>query len=209
MEMPLPPHYEHMQNIIPIQSGVAFSLKKNQLLKVVDQQGQQVSDLFCINEHDSGEYFSAGRSMDYNDKIYLSERSSLYSNRSQAMLKIIEDTCGRHDLLMPPCSLKMFQIVNQNEHHHPSCHENLSHSLKPFGFSEDHISSTFNIFMNVDVSTTGQLLIKPPLSKAGDYITFQAEMNLIVALTSCSHEETNNFKFKPIVYEIIKCHSIV
>ncbi len=190
-----------MKNIIPVQSGVSFKLLKNQTVKITDVKGQQVSDLFCFNLHDFAETLSSGRSIDYNDQIYLTNGHSLYSNRSSVMLKIIDDTCGRHDFLMTPCSLKMFQIVAQNDHYHPSCHENLARSFLHYGISEDQVSTTFNIFMNVTVGSEGQIQIQTPRSKAGDYIVLKAEMDLLVGLTSCSHEETNNFKFSEIEYE--------
>ena len=40
-------------NIIPPRSGVAFTLKKDQRLKIVDIEGEQVSDLICYNMQDT------------------------------------------------------------------------------------------------------------------------------------------------------------
>ena len=191
-----------MQNIIPIQSGVSFFLKAGESLKIVDVAGSQVCDLFCFNALDYDESLSSGRSIDYNDQIYLSSGHQLYSNRSHVMLTILEDTCGTHDFLLTPCSLKMFQLVAKNNAYHPSCHENLTASFKEFGIMGDQISTTFNIFMNVSVNADGKIKISKPRSKKGDYILFRAEMELLIGLTSCSHEETNDFKFSEIAYEI-------
>ncbi len=55
--------------IIPPRSGVAFILKKGQRLKVVDVEGQQVSDFICYNQHDPAEYLSSGRTIDYAETI--------------------------------------------------------------------------------------------------------------------------------------------
>jgi uncharacterized protein YcgI (DUF1989 family) len=49
---------------------------------------------------------------------------------------------------------------------------------------------------------TGAIRIDPPRSKAGDYIWFAAEMDLIVALAACSAPQSNNGSFKPIDYMI-------
>jgi len=58
--------------------------------------------------------------------------------------------------------------------------------------------------MNVPVDgTTGKVSVLPPLSKAGDYVVLQAEMDLIVGMTSCSAGLSNNFSYKPIGYEIL------
>ena len=110
-------------------SGVGFLLKQGATLTVKTATGGQVCDLFCINAKDPGERFSALRSLDYADKLNLSRGDHLYSNRSLQMFSIIEDSCGDHDLLMPPCSLKMFQIVAGNRDYHESCLENLGTAL--------------------------------------------------------------------------------
>jgi uncharacterized protein YcgI (DUF1989 family) len=57
--------------------------------------------------------------------------------------------------------------------------------------------------MNVEIDGNGTLSILPPRSRAGDSITLRAEMDLVVGLTACSAETSNNYKFKPIGYEII------
>jgi uncharacterized protein YcgI (DUF1989 family) len=46
------------------------------------------------------------------------------------------------------------------------------------------------------------LKVEPPTSKAGDELIIQAEMDLIVGMTACSAEQSNNFSFKPIKYEV-------
>jgi uncharacterized protein YcgI (DUF1989 family) len=79
-------------------------------------------------------------------------------------------------------------------------------ALEEFGIEQDRIPTTFNIFMNVAVAEDGTLSIAPPRSKAGDAITLRAEMDMIVALTACSAEMSNNYRFKPIDFEIIGRH---
>jgi uncharacterized protein YcgI (DUF1989 family) len=58
--------------------------------------------------------------------------------------------------------------------------------------------------MNVVVEEGGEVKVKPPLSRAGDFIELRAEMNLLCGLTSCSAENSNNGSFKPIDYEIVR-----
>lgn len=57
--------------------------------------------------------------------------------------------------------------------------------------------------MNVSLSPLGQIAIRPPNSKAGDFVLFKALADLLVGLTACSHEETNNGVLKPIQYQIL------
>jgi hypothetical protein len=185
------------------QTGTAFELAKGQQLRVLDPEGEQVADFIAFNRSDKTEWLSSGRSIDYANRIYLTKGDLLYSNRSRPMLTIVEDDVGRHDFLLTPCSPETFQIIYNNHAAHPSCFANLASHLAPFGIAPDSIPTTFNIFMNVEVAANGELKILPPQSKAGDAIVLRAEMDLIVGLTACSAEMSNNYRFKPIEFEVI------
>jgi uncharacterized protein YcgI (DUF1989 family) len=184
-------------------SGVAFRLARGQRLRVIDPQGEQVSDLLAFNKHDTGEVISSGRSLDYASKIYLTTGDPIYSNRSRVMLRILEDTVGRHDFLLTPCSMDTFRIIYGDQDPHRGCFGNLAAALEPFGIDPDQIPTAFNVFMNVAIDVAGALKVEPPLSKAGDYILLEAEQDLIVALTACSALQSNNYAFKPIDYEVL------
>lgn len=185
------------------QSGAAFKLQKGQKLKVIDPQGQQVSDMVLFNAEDSREKISSGKTLDFEESILITKGNYLWSNRSRKMMHILEDTNGRNDFLLAPCSPETFKIMYNNPEYHPSCFENLYTNLAPFGIEPDDVPTAFNIFMNVQFQPDGKLSVDPPLSKAGDYVLFEAEMDLIVALTACSAEDSNAGSFKPIHYEVL------
>ena len=184
-------------------TGTAFKLGKGQRLSVIDPTGAQVADLVAYNSHDTGEVLSNGRTLDYASRLYLTTGDPIYSNRSCVMLKIVKDTCKRHDFLLTPCSEDTFRIIYNDQDPAPGCFGNLAHSLEKFGIVEDQIPCAFNCFMNVVVDgTTGELKVDPPISKPGDHIDFVAEMDLIVGLTACSALQSNGGSFKPIQYHI-------
>jgi uncharacterized protein YcgI (DUF1989 family) len=192
-----------MTYTIPKQTGAAFRLQKGDRLKVIDPQGEQVSDMVLFNADDIREKISSGKTLDFENTILITRGHHLWSNRSHKMMEIVEDTNGRNDFLLAPCSPETFQILYKNPEYHPSCFENLYTNLSKFGIEPDDIPTAFNIFMNVQFAADGELSVDPPLSKAGDYVLFEAKMDLIVGLTACSAEQSNNYSFKPIQYEII------
>jgi uncharacterized protein len=192
-----------MLSEIAPRSGVAFRMARGQRLRVVDPQGEQVADLLAFNADDTREVISSGRSLDYASKIYLSTGDPLYSNRSRVMLRIVEDTVGRHDFLLTPCSKDTFRIIYGDADPHQGCFGNLAAALAPYGVEPDDIPTAFNVFMNVPVDpATGALTVEPPLSRAGDHILFEAEQDLIIGLTACSALQSNNHAFKPIHYAV-------
>ncbi|MGI8581017.1 MAG: DUF1989 domain-containing protein [Chitinophagaceae bacterium] len=192
-------------NIIPPRSGVSFILKKDHRLKIVDIEGEQVSDFICYNLHDKAEYLSGGRTIDYAETIYLTKGHLFYSNRSNVMFEMIEDTVGKHDFLLTPCSAEMFKIIYGHTEPHRGCFGNLCEALNEYGITPDNIPTCFNIFMNVPVDgKTGKISVLPPISKAGDHVILDAKMDLLVGITACSAGMSNNYSFKPIGYQIEK-----
>ncbi len=193
-----------MPQVIAPRSGVAFELQRGQGLRVIDPEGEQVADLLAFNRQDIGEVLSSGRSLDYAGSMFLGTGDALYSNRSRVMLDIAEDMVGRHDFLLAPCSAEMFRLLYGESEPHRGCFGNLAAALAPWGISPDMIPTAFNVFMNVRVDgATGKLRVDPPLSRAGDCTVFRAQMDLVIGLTACSAGQSNNFRYKPIHYEVL------
>jgi len=190
-------------NKIQPRSGTSFLLKKGESVIITDIEGEQVSDFVCFNLHDTKEYLSSGRTIDYAETIFPTTGHPFYSNRSNVMFNILEDKVGKHDFLLTPCSADTFRIIYGDKNPHRGCFGNLCEALEPYNILPDDIPICFNIFMNVAVNgDTGKIDVLPPKSKAGDYIIIQAEMDLIIGMTACSAEMSNNYSFKPIGYEI-------
>lgn len=183
-------------------SGRAVELDTGDELIVIDPMGQQVSDLTAFSLADKAEYLSSGRSIDYASKLWLTTGDLLYSNRSTPMFTILEDTCGRHDFTLTPCSKKMFEMLYGEKEGRPGCEGNLASALAPYGIGIDRIPIAFNIFMNVAFDEAGKVAVLPPLSRAGDFVRLRAEMPMVVAMTACSAGQSNNFSYKPIDFRV-------
>ena len=192
-----------MSHRIPPRSGAAFELKAGQTLSVIDPTGEQVADLLAFNAADIREVVSSGRTLDYANRIYLTTGDVLYSNRSRPMLEIVRDDVGRHDFLLTPCSKDTFRIIYGDTDPHRGCFGNLAAALAPYGVVEDDIPGAVNCFRTVPVDGgTGSFTVEAPLSRAGDRISFVAQMDLVIGLTACSALQSNNGSFKPIDWAI-------
>jgi uncharacterized protein len=189
------------QRIAP-RSGVAFRLRRGEVLKVIDPEGTQCADLLAFSFADVREAISNGRTFDYEETIRLTAGNRLWSNRSNPMLEIVEDTVGSHDFLLTPCSEATFRHFYPEHPVHRGCFGNLAEALAPFGVAPDAIPCAFNVFMNVPVAPDGALRVDPPVSKPGDFIRLHAAMDLVIGLTACSAYASNGGSFKPIDYAI-------
>jgi len=191
-----------LREIAP-RSGTALRLDRGQVLRVIDPEGAQVSDLLAFGAGDPREAISNGRTFDYEETIRLTTGNRLWSNRSHPMLSIIEDTVGSHDFLLTPCSEATFRHFYPDMPVHRGCFGNLAEALAGWGIAPDDIPCAFNLFMNVPVDgESGRLRVDPPVSKAGDYIRMRAEMDLVIGLTACSAYASNGGSFKPIHYAV-------
>ena len=189
------------------QTGAGLRLTKGATLTVVDPCGEQVSDLFLFADDGverGDEWFSSGRTTDYKNSIYVGPGDRLWSNRSRVLATIVEDTVGVHDLTLTPCSQDTFDILypDLGGAEHPSCFANLVGAFEPYGISPDRISTTLNVFMDVWTDLDGELHIDPPPTVPGDRFTIRADVDLIVGITACSAEKSNNGVCTPIDYRV-------
>lgn len=191
-----------MAQVIAPRSGMAFALRQGEILRVIDPEGGQVSDLLAFMQADVREALSNGRTFDYEETIQLTTGNRLWSNRSNPMLEIVEDSVGTHDFLLTPCSEATFRHFYADKPVHRGCFGNLAEALAPFGIGEDAIPVAFNIFMNVPVDTAGTLKVLPPPTAPGDFIRLRALGDLVIGLTACSAYDSCGGSFKPIHYEI-------
>ena len=171
---------------MPAFSGKAWRVAAGSAVRVVDVDGGQSGDVFAVAADDPQDGLSNGRTFDYGGTIRLTTGSRLYSRRSRPLLTIVEDEVGVHDFLFAPCSQEMFEIAHGAAGPHPNCFTNLSTSLAGFGVPPSTVTIAFNVFFNVAVGADGRLEIRPPVSTAGQGVTFRAERDVLVAVASCS-----------------------
>jgi uncharacterized protein len=188
--------------VIPPRSGAGFALSAGQLLRLADIEGSQSGDLFAVAADDLEDGQSNGRTFDMGGTIRLSTGSLLYSRRSRPLLRIIDDEVGIHDMLYAPCSQEMFELQHGVTEPHPNCFDNLVDALAAFGVPAATVTIAFNFFMNVAIGSGGRLEIGPPVSTAGQGMTFAAERDVLVGVTSCAAPGANAGGARPIRVDI-------
>lgn len=189
------------RTVIPPRSGAAWRLAAGQRLRIIDLEGSQSGDLFAVAADDVEDGQSSGRTFDMGGTIQLSTGSVLYSRRSRPLLRITEDEVGVHDMLYAPCSQEMFEVQHGVTGPHPNCFDNLAGPLAQFGVPSTTVTIAFNFFMNVVIGPGGRLEIRPPVSTAGQSMTFAAERDVFVAVTSCAAPGANAGGARPIGVE--------
>lgn len=183
--------------------GAGFTIARGQRLRVIDPEGGQSGDLVAYSS-DGRQRLSNGSTFDCTGKVYLTTGDVLWSSSRSPMFTIVSDDVGRHDFLYAPCSIEMYRSEYGITGHHANCHDNLRAAFQSMGIDLPFVPTAFNVFMNVDVTDTGALAIKPPRSRAGDSLVLRAEMDMKVALTTCPASNCNGGgPTRPLAYQVL------
>lgn len=67
----------------------------------------------------------------------------------------------------------------------PNCQDNLARAVAAFDLTPDYVHDVFNIFMITGIDDQDRLFFLESDAKKGDYIDLYAEIESIVAISSC------------------------
>jgi len=174
--------------LVPARTGTSFRTPRGSRFRVVDVAGKQVSDLVAFVDADHAERFSQANTRKLNGAVKVTRGGTLYSTRCRPLLRITEDTVGEHDVLFSSCSAYDYRVRFGLTSPHASCLSILADVLAPHGIPEGMIPDPFNIFQRSVIRPDFGLETHEPLSRAGDFIEFEAQEDCLVAVTACPQD---------------------
>jgi len=193
---------EISRQIIPAGGRFSVRLDTGERLRIVDTHGQQAVDFLCYSAELPVDRYNAANTMKINGNIYLGTGTKLYSDRAQLMMRIEEDTCGRHDTIGGCCSA-WSNFTRYGVKDTPACRANFVAELACWSLGPSDIVANVNFFMNVPVRQDGAMAIEAGLSKAGDFVELVAEMPVIAVLSNCPQRSNPAAGFGPTPIEVI------
>jgi uncharacterized protein YcgI (DUF1989 family) len=186
---------------VPPREARCFSVLAGQFFRIVCCEGAQVGDLNLWNTADLTEAFYSGKTRALHG-THLSTGDRMWScfPHLRPLATIVEDTldwygfdafgCGVHDVIGTRCDPYTHRLLTGGAYAH-CCHSNLVRALaEERGFSideaEGHVHDVLNVFMCTGFRPeTGQYVMKASPVRAGDYLEFFAEVDLLGALSAC------------------------
>ena len=157
---------------------------------MTDPHGGQVGDLFAFVDQDGrelAEHLSAAHTRGHTSRLFPAAGQELVTQRRRPVLRLLSDTSpGLHDMLIPACDPERYRLLGAADH--ASCTENLATALEELGLRSEAVPQPVNLFMNIPVTDTGDLLWLPARTRAGDAITFEALVDCIVVLSACPQD---------------------
>jgi urea carboxylase-associated protein 1 len=170
-------------------------------ITIVDLEGNQAVDCLLYNPHETAERYCAHTTMAAQGNIFLTTGSVLLSNEGRPLLRIIEDTCGRHDTIGGACSQESntLRYGHHTKHQH-ACVENFLLEGSKWGLGKRDLVSNINWYMNVPVEADGTMGIVDGISAPGLRVTCQAERDVLVLISNCPqiNNPCNGFDPTPV-----------
>ena len=188
--------YPRFLQSVSARTGAAFEIRTGERFQVLDQEGRQACAIVALRKEDHGEWLSPAHTRAALGSIMLTVGATLVSNRREPLLRLEEDTVGRHDLLMPACDRRSY-LEAYGVPEHSNCRDNLAGALAEFDIPDDRVPDPVNLFMHVGILGRGELDVRTPLSEGNDYVVFRALTDLIVAVSACPQDRNATNGFNP------------
>jgi hypothetical protein len=165
------------------------AIRKGQVLRILDIEGNQAVDTLFYNAADPQERYSAVDTIQRQANLYLSVGTQLISTAGNPMLTIVADTCGRHDTLGGACAQESNTVrYALDKRYMHACRDNFMSAIQHHhhcGLSKRDITHNINFFMNVPVTPEGRLTFEDGISAPGKYVEMRAEMDVICLISNC------------------------
>ena len=181
--------------------GYMLPLKKGQVLRMVDVEGNQSGDVQIYNANDPTERYNANNTITAQANTMIELGTVIRSNCGNAMLTVIADTCGEHDTLGSGCSAEgnVVRYTDKTRYMH-SCRDTFVRTLENYGMSKRDQTCNLNFFTKVILDDKGHLEFADGISGPGKYIELRADMDVMFLLSDCSqlNNPCNDYNPTPI-----------
>ncbi len=167
-------------------------VKKGQVLRIIDLEGQQVPDVIMWDASNLDNVLSCAYTRPATGKwtkVGKGGHYPLYSKSCEKLATITRDTVGVHGFAGSCCSWES-NYVRYGIPGTPNCRDNFVAAMAAYGFTTKNIdtNSCISFFMSQSFDPDGTFKINPPASEAGDYIDLFAEKDIIIAVSNCPQE---------------------
>lgn len=186
---------------IPANRPWSHVLRKGQVLRLIDLEGQQAVDTLLYNAIDTSERYSAQDTIAHQNAPYVSTGTRLISNTGRVMATVVADTAGRHDTSAGACSCEANTVrFGHHTRYMHACRENFLIEVAKHGMDKRDIVPNINFFMNVPIEPDGKLAIVDGVSNPGDHVDLLAAMDVIVVISNCPqvNNPCNGFNPTPV-----------
>lgn len=177
-----------LDETIPAGDGWMKVLEPGQVLRIVDLEGNQAADTLFFDADNKDDHYSAVATIAGQGNIYLTTGSVLRAESGKPLVKIVADTCGRHDTVGGSCSAQSNTVRYAHDKlHMHNCRDTYMLQLAKHdgGYTKRDLAPNVNFFMNVPVTPDGGLKFADGVSAPGCYVEMEAIARTTVLISNC------------------------
>lgn len=175
---------------IDIGTAAAFEVTSGQLIQIVDLAGKQVASIVALSGDARRERLSTPVTITANASLVLKAGDKLYSNRNTAVLELVEDTVGRHDLLTSPLPLGHDATTTTSKTAPAgSTLDALMSAAADLGIENADVSNPVNLFKHVVIKQRGEIDVRDSLSERNDTVVLRALVDAVVIVANAFPEK--------------------
>ena len=169
-----------------VKKGTAMSyvVEPGEFIQIIDVEGQQCSDFTAFRQAPLDQGFelsvdgTATRSMVRGSYPQPGLLDKFFDADLNPMLRVVQDTCGRHDTFGVACTARGYE--ERGFPGHVNCSDNISAVLEQHGVQKRTAWPAINFFWNTWVDEhSHKILTEESYSRPGDYIVMQALDQLV------------------------------
>jgi len=175
---------------IPRGTAKAYTLSAGEVVQIIDVEGQQCSDFMAMNARtlDCGQErcidSTVTRSLIRGAYPIPGLFDKFYDQDLRPLLKLKQDTVGRHDTFAYACTARGYE--ERGFFGHLNCSDNISRAYEKYAIKPRAAWPAINFFFNSWIDhRDNQIQSDEAWSKPGDYVAMEAMTDLIAVSTAC------------------------
>lgn len=181
--------------VIPPGEGRGFVVKKGCAFRVIAEAGPQIGSVAFWNANDPRETFKAARTWAH-EGAYVKPFAQMLSGEPwvRPMMTCVDQSpvsppgpeAYQHHTIGTHCSHEIIGMWFGRPARN-SCRQNLVRAIAPHGLAEHDLHDNVNVHQKVSIAdpARGHIHLAASAAKAGDFVEFFAEMDLLVAVSVC------------------------
>ncbi len=188
----LPEPFGDVRDEFTVSRGTAqaYTVQEGETVQIIDVDGQQCSDFMAMNAQalDKGleRYIDSTvtRSMVRGAYPIPGLLDKFYDQDIRPLLKLKQDTVGRHDTFAYACTARGYE--ERGFFGHLNCSDNISHAYSHHGIQKRAAWPAVNFFFNSWIDHRDNLIQSDEAwSQPGDYVAMEAMTDLVAVSTAC------------------------
>lgn len=179
-----------------------YRLKAGERLRLINPEGTAAVALVAWNALDTSERSNHADTIKIQWTAALAKGRLIFSDMGRVLLSIVEDSCGRHDVLAGGSNRAGVLTRYGARDDLRDTRTNMVLAAGKLGLARRDIPPLITFFAPVSVADDGGLTWDADGRQSGDFVELRAEIDLLIAISNCAHPLDPTDAYTPGAVEV-------